>query len=83
VTIWYHQHQDLVDDSGGDPAIEQRYAQLVGLPFQRLTRYPGSAAGWQDATLRPTTAFVVELPAGSLSPRTANRYADAVVHLLS
>jgi len=83
VTIWYHQHQDLVDDSGGDPAIEQRYAQLVGLPFQRLQRYPGSVAGWQNATLQPTTAFVVELPAGSLSALSAQRFANAVVHLLS
>ncbi len=83
VTIWYHQQQNLVDDSGGDPTIERRYAQLVGLPFQRLTRYPGSATGWQNATFQPTTAFVVELPAGPLSPSTANRYADAVVHLLS
>jgi murein peptide amidase A len=82
VTIWYHQHQNLVDDSGGDPAIEQRYAQLVGLPFRRLTRYPGSASGWQDATLQPTTAFVVELPAGSLTPTAADRYAAAVVELL-
>jgi protein MpaA len=81
VTIWYHQHQGLVDDSGGDPAIEQRYAQLVGLPFERLTRYPGSATGWQNATLQPTTAFVVELGAGSLGPPAASRFADAVTQL--
>jgi protein MpaA len=82
VTIWFHQHQDLVDDSGGDPAIERRYAQLVGLPFERLTRYPGSAAGWQNAALQPTTAFVVELPAGALSAATAMIYARAVQRLL-
>jgi len=81
VTIWFHQHQGLVDDSGGDPAIEQRYAQLVGLPFGRLTRYPGSATGWQNARLQPTTAFVVELGAGSLSPRAASRFADAAIHV--
>ena len=81
VTIWFHQHQGLVDDSGGDPTIEQRYAQLVGLPFERLTRYPGSATGWQNTTLQPTTAFVVELGAGSLSPPAASRFADAVTHV--
>jgi protein MpaA len=83
VTIWYHQHQDLVDDSGGDPTIEARYAQLVGLPFRRLTRYPGSVTGWENATLQPTTAFVVELPAGNLTPSIASRFAQAVTHLLS
>ena len=81
VTIWFHQHQGLVDDSGGDAAIEQRYAQLVGLPFGRLTRYPGSATGWQNATLQPTTAFVVELGAGSLSRPAASRFADAAIHV--
>lgn len=82
VTIWYHQHQDLVDESGGDVAVESRYATLVGLPLRRLTRYPGSAASWQNVTLAPTTAFVVELPAGSLSPRDATRHADAVLELV-
>lgn len=82
VTIWFHQHQDLVDLSGGDPSIERRYAQLVGLPFQQLTRYPGSVASWQNATLPPTTAFVVELPAGTLTAPDADRYARAVSQLL-
>jgi protein MpaA len=82
VTIWFHQHQHLVDLSGGDPSIERRYARLVGLPFQELTRYPGSVASWQNATLRPTTAFVVELAAGTLTAPDADRYVRAVSQLL-
>jgi len=31
--------------------IERHDAQLIGLPFERLARYPGSASGWQNATL--------------------------------
>ena len=31
VTIWYHQHEDLVDLSGGDRGIARRYAQRAGL----------------------------------------------------
>lgn len=81
VTVWYHQHQTLVDDSGGDRAVEARYAALVGLPFRRLTRYPGSAASWQNAMLAPTTAFVVELPAGPLAPPDVARHAGAVLAL--
>ncbi len=62
VTIWFHQPLDLVDRSGGDAAIERRFAQLVGLPLVELSRYPGSASSWQNHALPASTAFVVELP---------------------
>lgn len=62
LTIWFHQPLDLVDRSGGDPAIERRFAQLVGLPLVQLSRYPGSASSWQNHALPGSTAFVVELP---------------------
>ena len=32
ITIWFHQPQALVDLSGGNPRIERKFAQLVGLP---------------------------------------------------
>src|SRR5207248_1095405 len=64
VTIWFHQHQDLVDISGGDPRLETRFAALVGLRARRLTRYGGSAPGWENHAIRSSTAFVVELPPG-------------------
>jgi murein peptide amidase A len=79
VTIWYHQHLRLVDDSGGDPGIEDAYARAVGLPFRCLPRYPGSATSWQNHALPGATAFVVELPAGPLSAASANRHARAVL----
>ena len=82
VTIWYHQHAALVDDHGGNRALERRYARLVGLPFRRIPgSYPGSLSVWQDHALPRTTAFVVELPAGSLSARSARRHAEAVLSL--
>jgi murein peptide amidase A len=62
ITIWFHQPFDLVDRSGGDPLVERRFAQLVGLPLVSLRRYPGSASSWQNHALRRSTAFVVELP---------------------
>jgi murein peptide amidase A len=64
VTVWFHQPLGVVDQSGGDPAVERRFARLAGMREARLTRYPGSAAGWQDHVLPATTAFVVELPPG-------------------
>src|SRR5437588_1690974 len=42
VSVWFHQHVDVVDRSGGRAAVERRYARLVGLPFVRLPRYPAS-----------------------------------------
>jgi protein MpaA len=83
VTIWFHQHQDLTDISGGNVQIEQRFAILSGLPLRRLARYPGSATGWQDHGLAGSTAFVVELPPGRLLPPEINRIAGAVLALAS
>jgi protein MpaA len=78
VTIWFHQPLGLVDESGGSISVERRFSRLTGLPLRRLTRYPGSAAGWQNHRLPGTTAFVVELPAGRLSSAGVARYASAV-----
>jgi protein MpaA len=81
VTIWFHQPLVLVDESGGDPAIERRFARFAGLPVRRLTRYPGSAASWQDHRLPGTSAFVVELPPGHPSAPGVARWARAIVRL--
>jgi protein MpaA len=80
VTIWFHQPFDLVDRSGGAPAIERRYAELAGLPLARLRRYPGSASSWQNHALPRSTAFVVELPL-SVSGSLVKRAASAVLTL--
>lgn len=77
LTIYYHQHLDVVDDSQGPRSIERRYARVAGLPLSRLSDDPGSATGWQDHLLGPT-AFVVELPAGALSARQVRANVAAV-----
>jgi protein MpaA len=81
ITIWYHQAMELVDESGGNERIPKRYARVVDLPFVHLKRLPGTATRWQNHTLRKSTAFVVELPAGSLSKRSAKRHARAVIEV--
>lgn len=82
-TIWYHTRQTpLIDESGGaSVALEQRYAQLVGLPLVQLTRYPGSGIGWENNTLSGTTAFAVELALGTPSSATVQRHVNAVLAL--
>jgi protein MpaA len=79
VSIWFHQHLDAVDESGGRIAVERRFAQLVGLPLRRLAREPGSVAGWTNHFLPGSTSFVVELPAGALSAPAVGRFARAAV----
>jgi protein MpaA len=81
VSIWYHQHARLVDDSGGDRRIERRYARFVKLPFRHYGTFPGSITSWQDATFPRDTAFVVELPAGALPGSAITRHARAVLTL--
>lgn len=78
VTIWFHQHLDVVDDSTGSRAIERRFARKAGLRLASLTREPGSAVTWQSHCFPRATAFVVELPAGTLAPATTTRLVRAV-----
>ena len=80
ISIWYHQHLALVDESGGSRPVELRYARLVGLPLHRQRRLPGSITTWTNHALGGS-AFVVELPAGALTPRSAQRHAAAVREL--
>ena len=81
LSIWFHQHLDVVDESGGSLAVERRYARLVGLRLLRLTRYPGSAVGWVNHVLPTGTAFVVELHTGVLSKTEADRYARSILEV--
>lgn len=61
-SVWFHQPVDVVDLSGGTASVERRFATVSGLALHQLSRYPGSAVGWQNVTWPGTTAFVVELP---------------------
>lgn len=78
-SIWFHQHLDVVDESGGDLRVERRFARLVGMRTKRLTRYPGSVAGWENHTFRGTTAFIVELPAGAVPVRRIGVFTHAIL----
>ena len=80
LSIWFHQHLGVVDDSMGSVAVEREYARLVGLPPGKLPIYPGSVSRWENQTISGT-AFVVELRAGALTVGQARRYARAVLTL--
>ena len=78
VTISYHQHEDLVDLSGGDRGVARRYARLSGLRATCLPFLPGTATRWSNHRFPGTNAFVVELPAGSVSPKALVRHERAI-----
>jgi murein peptide amidase A len=78
VTIWYHQHMDLVDMAGGDRGVARRYAELAGLRPTCLTFLSGVETMWSNHTFPGTTSFVVELPAGPVSPQALTRHLRAV-----
>jgi murein peptide amidase A len=79
VSIWFHQHLDLVWASGGKASLERRFAHISGLPYHRLPALAGSAIDWQNHELPGTTAFAAELPAGVASPGAISRYVRAVL----
>lgn len=80
VTVWYHQHMNLVTKhTGGDVRLEAIYARAARMRHRRLDPLPGLATSWQNRTVRGSTAFVVELPAGRLSSRSVRRHSRALL----
>jgi murein peptide amidase A len=81
VTVHYHQALDLValPRRRTDRRIARAYARRTGMRTARLANYRGTASSWQNATHPGTTAFVVELPAGTPTPAQARRHARAVL----
>jgi len=79
MSIWFHQHLDVVDESGGDVRVEQRFARAVGMRPERLTRYPGSVIGWENHTFPGTTSFAVELPAGPVPAQRLPIFTHAIL----
>jgi protein MpaA len=79
ITIWYHQHMSLVVKMQRHRAVQRRYARLANLPLKKLGPLPGTATRWQNHKFPGHIAFVVELPAGSLSKRAVKRHVRAVL----
>jgi murein peptide amidase A len=80
-TIWFHQHLDLVWAWGQSTDAGRIYARAVGMRFYHHHDLDGSAPTWQNQRLPYSASFVVELPAGRLSPARVRRHASAVLEL--
>jgi hypothetical protein len=79
LTVWFHQHLDLVWASGGDRRIEKVFARVSGLAYHPMPQLAGSAISWQNNALPGTTAFAAELPAGQPSAAAVARYVRALL----
>jgi murein peptide amidase A len=81
VTIWFHQHLNLVWAWGQSTGAGRIYARAAGMRFYHHHDLDGSAPNWQNHHLPDTASFVVELPAGPLSAARVRRHVQAVLTL--
>lgn len=78
VTIWYHQHMNLVWASGTSVHAGRIYARTARMRLRTDDTIRGTATGWQRTRLPDSRAFVVELPAGPLRRYARNRHIRAI-----
>jgi protein MpaA len=81
VTIWYHQHMNLVWGWGPSSAAGRLFARAAGMRFYHHHWLHGTAANWQNHRLPGSASFTVELPAGSLSAQQVRQQVRAVLVL--
>jgi protein MpaA len=81
VTIWFHQHMDLVWAWGPSTAAGRVYARAAGMRLYHHHWLDGTATNWQNHHLPGSASFTVELPAGRLTAQEVRRQAQAVLAL--
>jgi protein MpaA len=79
VTIWYHQHMDVVWAFGPSTAAGRVYARVVGMQLYHHHWLPGTSTNWQNHHLPATASLTIELPAGTLSAQQVRRHVRAVL----
>jgi hypothetical protein len=73
LTIWFHQHLDMVWASGGDRRVEKAFARVSGLPYHPMPQLAGSAIAWQNNTLRGCALRPRRARGGNRSLRSETR----------
>jgi protein MpaA len=79
VTIWFHQHMNLVWAFGPSTSAGRMYARAAGMRFYHHHWLDGTATNGQNHQLPGSASFTVELPAGSLTPAEVRRQVRAVL----
>lgn len=83
VTIWFHQHMNLVWAWGPSTDEGRSYARAAGMRFYPHRWLPGTASNWESAHFPAAASLTVELPAGRLSPQQVRRQVHAVLTIAS
>jgi hypothetical protein len=83
VTVFFHQHEDVVRAWGPSRPTARRFAALLGgvLPYRPVPWPYGTASNWQNHAFPGTASFVVELPAGPVPAALVPRYVRALREL--
>jgi protein MpaA len=80
LSIWYHQPWGAVLACRGNPQLAVEYARLVGMRTScRGAGLRGTAISWETHVVPDSAAFVVEMPPGGISGRSASRQARAAL----
>ncbi len=79
VTIWYHQHMDVVWAYGPSTTAGRIYAKTAGMRLYHQPWLPGTATNWQNHHLPGTAALTIELPAGTLTPQQVRAHVRAAL----
>jgi protein MpaA len=80
LSIWYHQPWGAVLACHGRPATAAQYAKLVGMGTScQGSNDRGTAIKWENHVIPGSAAFVVEMPPGHISGRSAARQAHAAL----
>jgi protein MpaA len=81
VTLWFHQHLNVVWAYGRSSAAGRRYARLAGMRFLHRAWLAGSATNWQNHLRGGGVSLTVELPAGPLDARGLRRQVEATLRV--
>jgi murein peptide amidase A len=80
VTIWFHQHMNLIWAHGRPGTrVGRAYARAAHMRLYHHPSLPGTSTLWQDRHLPGTAAITVELPAGTLGASAVRRHVRAVL----
>lgn len=79
LTVWFHQHLDVVWAYGRSAGAGRRYARLAGMRLLHRPWLAGSATNWQNHLRDGGASITVELPAGSLDGAGVARQVRAVL----
>jgi protein MpaA len=81
VTIWFHQIRSggpFVRAWGQSAPAGRLFARLARIPFRLMPWPTGTGPNWQNHRFPGSSAYVVELPQGALSPGLAGRLNNAL-----